>query len=102
MEKERNLDCTLLIVFFMDHLGQELKNLQVSLNRFNKLAIIFLDYPLPEPVIFKEKINFFNWNLLCFWQKEVNEGAHDDNQATKDQENSEFEMTERGEESLCY
>lgn len=36
-------------------------------------------YVLPDWVLGPEVANLFYWNLLCFWQEEVNEAAHNDN-----------------------
>lgn len=53
-------------------------------------------------MILPKKIDFLNRNLLCLWQEEEYEGAHDENQASKDQEYSIFEMAKWHKETLSY
>lgn len=59
------------------------------------IMCFFSHNALPEPVTLEEKIHFLDRDLLCFWQEEVDEAAHDENQGGKEQEDSELEVTER-------
>lgn len=43
----------------------------------------------------REYTRLLYWNLLCFWEEEEDEAAHDQNQSGKQQENPISKMAER-------
>ena len=48
---------------------------------------------LPEPMVLKQKMYLFNWNLLCFRQEEKDEVAHDEDFSPKKIPSTEFLWT---------
>jgi hypothetical protein len=47
---------------------------------------IIRDVLAPEPMCLPNSVHFFNWDILCLGQEEVNEDGHDNNKASKEQE----------------